>query len=94
MKADLGVMRYYLNITKNCLDFVVRLDHASEVQPYFDTSKGILYSTPNINHLKKFYLLSLNVSLGQIDLTFHKLFKELTKQFTKRYDRIHSLGQC
>lgn len=64
LKADLGVMRYYLNVTKNCLEFVVRLDHPSEVQPFFDTQKNILYSTPNINHLKKFYLLSLNVPLG------------------------------
>ena len=31
LKIDLGVMRYYLNLTKNVLEFIVRLDHPSEV---------------------------------------------------------------
>lgn len=91
IKLDYGVLRFYLNITKNRLEFVVRIDHPSEVQCYLNPKKGVLYSTPNINFLRKFYLVSFNLKLQQIDLTFHKLFKVLTKPFTKRYDRIHSI---
>ena len=63
IKLDYGVLRYYINVTKNRLEFVVRIDHQSEVQCYLDPKKGVLYSTPNINNLRKFYLVCFNLKL-------------------------------
>jgi hypothetical protein len=63
IKFDFGVLRYYLNLTKNRVEFVIRIDHPSEIQCYLDPKKGVLYSTPNINYLKKFYLLSFSLEL-------------------------------
>jgi hypothetical protein len=53
------ILKIYWNVTKERIDNVFRIDHPSEVPSFL--KKNILYSSPNINHLMKFYMKKLDL---------------------------------
>lgn len=86
IKFEYQYLKIYWNLTKERIEKVFRIDYPSEIPPLLVGNS--LFTTPNINHIKKHFMCKFNLETATTQMNFLNFFKKYTRNFTKKFERI------